>query len=128
MEQDEMDCPHCGNALDPGVRTCPCGFSFTENETHVPAPAIVRTRIGNSQDTDVATAVHPARPVTGGMPQPNEALLMDCPACTARISKRAERCPKCGRAPYEHCQICASRILTNAVSCPECGDPLPFGG
>jgi hypothetical protein len=58
--------------------------------------------------------------------RPNEALLMGCPSCQARISKRAQLCPKCGNSPYAVCQICANRILANASPCPECGDPEPF--
>jgi hypothetical protein len=62
----------------------------------------------------------------GTAKRPNEALLMGCPSCQARISKRAQLCPKCGSSPYAACQICANRILTNASPCPECGDPDPF--
>jgi hypothetical protein len=53
---------------------------------------------------------------------------MKCPACAAQISKRAERCPKCGQVPYDHCLVCANQILVGSAPCAECGDPLPFGG
>ena len=53
---------------------------------------------------------------------------MPCPSCSAQISKRAERCPKCGKAPFAECQICDAKIrVTNSV-CPACGDPDPFDG
>ncbi len=58
--------------------------------------------------------------------KPREGMLMGCPSCAARISRRAPACPKCGKAPFAHCQICTSRILSNSASCPECGDPSPF--
>jgi hypothetical protein len=58
--------------------------------------------------------------------RPNAALLMECPACDARISKRATRCPKCNTAPYQPCQVCATTIMVNSESCGECGDPDPF--
>ena len=51
---------------------------------------------------------------------------MDCPFCSARISKRAKACPKCGREPFLDCQICRSNILAGTAVCPECGDPDPF--
>jgi predicted RNA-binding Zn-ribbon protein involved in translation (DUF1610 family) len=68
----------------------------------------------------------PASGTGESVARPNEALIMGCPSCGVRISKRAHQCPKCGRSPYEHCQVCAIRILTNSDSCPECGDPDPF--
>jgi hypothetical protein len=116
----ERSCPHCGNALASGARRCTCGFNFAAEDTQIPAPAIVRSGAADPRQQEVVVAVK--RQVA-----PNAAMLMECPACSARISKRAQSCPKCGRAPYEHCQICASRILANATPCPECGDPLPFG-
>lgn len=130
---DDRRCPHCGNALPTRASLCPCGFDSTE----VPPPAIVR-----SASSQVSQAVAPAGPVRqeakivsianrgsrveDGLTQPNEAMLMGCPTCDARISKRAHRCPKCSSAPYACCQICANRILVNAIPCPECGDPCPF--
>jgi hypothetical protein len=80
-----------------------------------------------------ATLVQDTKVITDGPQEakktaarPNEALLMGCPSCQARISKRAQLCPKCGCSPYAACQICASRILSNSAPCPECGDPEPF--
>ena len=73
-----------------------------------------------------AQAHKPANPNSGVVAGPNKALIMDCPSCGARISKRAHQCPKCGSTPYDHCQICAARILANTTPCPECGDPSPF--
>jgi hypothetical protein len=58
----------------------------------------------------------------------NSSKLMECPSCPALISKRAERCPKCGNSPYAKCQICSNQIAANCTSCPECGDPDPFNG
>ena len=127
MGLNERDCPHCGNTLAEDVANCPCGFSFTATETHVPAPASVRSGAKRSREAGSTAAVVQMKPVSGNR-QPNAALLMSCQACAARISKRAARCPKCGRSPYEQCQVCASRILASAAPCPECGDPLPFGG
>ncbi len=52
--------------------------------------------------------------------------LMACPTCLARISKRAERCPKCGKTPFAECQICGAKIRLNSSVCAGCGDPDPF--
>ena len=52
--------------------------------------------------------------------------LIDCPTCLAKISKRAERCPKCGKTPFDECQICGSKIRIHSSVCPGCGDPDPF--
>jgi hypothetical protein len=111
------NCPHCGALVASGDRSCTCGFSFKAEETQVPAPAIVRGLAPEPAD---------AKPAPAAGRQPNAAMLMSCPGCEARISKRAARCPKCGGSPYNHCKICATLILTNAVPCPECGDPAPF--
>jgi hypothetical protein len=54
--------------------------------------------------------------------------LMPCPSCSAKISKRAERCPKCKKSPFMNCQICTAKISAVSASCPECGDPDPFHG
>ncbi len=63
-----------------------------------------------------------------GSSQSGEGKLMPCPSCFAQISKRAERCPKCGKAPFAECQVCDAKIrVTNSV-CPACGDPDPFDG
>ncbi len=74
-----------------------------------------------------ATTAKPAT-ATGEAPtpQPNLAMLMPCPSCSSRISKRAELCPKCKEAPYNNCQVCSTKVLVNCGSCPECGDPDPF--
>ena len=72
------------------------------------------------------TPPKPAKPSRKPGARPAKDLLMECPACGARISKRAESCPKCGRPPFDGCQVCAARILAGSGSCPECGDPDPF--
>ena len=139
-------CPHCGNTLSANETTCPCGFDFVVEGSEVPAPAIVRSAARHEKRSpakpraQVATMTPPrakqdkpraktdARivPKTGGEVRPNEAMLMACPSCRARISQRAHQCPKCKSAPYDHCHICATRILVNVAPCPECGDPAPF--
>ena len=60
-----------------------------------------------------------------GSSQPGGKLI-DCPTCLAKISKRAERCPKCGKTPFAECQICGSKIRIHSSVCPGCGDPDPF--
>lgn len=76
------------------------------------------TKTSSREQAPAAATVSPLRP--------NAALLMGCPACDARISKRAARCPKCNTAPYQPCQVCAMTILVSSESCGECGDPDPF--
>ena len=71
-------------------------------------------------------AAKAAKKDSGSMARPNETMIMACPACSSRISRRAAQCPKCGTSPYDHCQICATKIVANTSPCPECGDPSPF--
>ena len=70
-----------------------------------------------------------------GTPQPStpprgtsssSGKLMACPTCLARISKRAERCPKCGKTPFADCLVCGAKIRLNSSVCQGCGDPDPF--
>jgi hypothetical protein len=58
--------------------------------------------------------------------QARKGMIIACPSCRARISRRAPKCPKCGKPPYRVCQICASPILASSTACRECGDPDPF--
>jgi hypothetical protein len=80
----------------------------------------------NAEVTRTSTREQAPAASPPGPLRPNAALLMECPACDARISKRAARCPKCNTAPYQPCQICAMTILVSSESCGECGDPDPF--
>lgn len=68
----------------------------------------------------------PLRTVRDAAGRQRKNMIMACPSCHARISKRAPKCPKCGRSPYRSCMICASLILVNSGACGECGDPDPF--
>ena len=135
-------CPNCGNSLADVTSGCPCGFSYVEGEMQVPAPGIVRTAAPNARDRVTPTqatrapaeprkkksgATKPERASDGAVARPNESLIMGCPSCGARISKRAQECPKCGSSPYDQCQVCAAEILANTAPCSECGDPEPFG-
>jgi len=81
-------------------------------------PAPVRTRSADKGP--------PLRAVRDAAGQPRRNLIMACPTCRARISRRAPKCPKCGQAAYRACQICAALILVNSGACGECGDPDPF--
>ncbi len=67
---------------------------------------------------------HPITP-PGGTSSPS-GKLMECPTCLARISKRAERCPKCGQTPFADCKVCGAKIRVNSSACAGCGDPDPF--
>ena len=68
----------------------------------------------------------PLRAVREASGRQRKNMIMACPSCSARISKRAPKCPKCGQSPYRSCQICAALILVNSAACGECGDPDPF--
>ncbi len=115
---NQGQCPHCGNHMADDAVECPCGFNFIIEET-VPGPAVARAPAAVAAvSAQTRTAVLEARP--------NTAMLMDCPTCGSRISKRAELCPTCDSAPYANCQICAGTILAHSSPCPECGDPDPF--
>ena len=81
-------------------------------------PAPVRAR-----SADKSPPLRAARDAAG---QPRKNLIMACPSCRARISKRAPKCPKCGQSPYRSCQICAALIMVSSAACGECGDPDPF--
>jgi RNA polymerase subunit RPABC4/transcription elongation factor Spt4 len=143
---DGKGCPHCGNVVSDDTPRCACGFTFAGDGFEVPGASAAR---GSSDETlrklkkPPATRVErPGKAQAGkktkgtktvetksigsAAVQADPSRLMDCPFCPARISKRAHKCPKCGRAPYLACQICASRILAGSAVCPECGDPDPF--
>jgi hypothetical protein len=139
-------CPNCGIEVPGTAENCTCGFTFVDYEGGFQAPGAVRSGEGamavqavpmrEPEAPPVAQPAvkPPAKPVTKAVPvptdatpRPNPALLMDCPSCDKRISKRAPRCPHCGSSPYEYCEVCAERILANSASCPACGDPQPFG-
>jgi predicted RNA-binding Zn-ribbon protein involved in translation (DUF1610 family) len=133
-------CPHCGYSLPDDAFDCPCGLTVEEFE--VPAPGIVRSTtplenaLKESQPQKSKKAPEkaqvtkppprPVRPVKGANSGTKESMLMDCPSCAARISKRAPKCPKCGSSPFLKCQVCSALILANSASCGECGDPEPF--
>jgi predicted RNA-binding Zn-ribbon protein involved in translation (DUF1610 family) len=71
--------------------------------------------------------VQKARPeMKAAASETTQARLMECPACNARISKRALECPKCGEPPWADCKVCGSRISAQSEACSECGDPDPF--
>jgi len=60
-------------------------------------------------------------------------VIIKCQSCGQAMSKRAERCPKCGtnnvtELPKKKCLICRHLISAKSSVCPECGDPAPFGG
>jgi ribosomal protein L40E len=55
--------------------------------------------------------------------------LMTCPHCSAKISKRAEHCPKCNETILAECMVCGCKIRKDSSNeCPKCGDPYPFTG
>jgi len=83
-----------------------------------PEPVSVRARTA-----DKGSSLRAVRDAAG---RPRKNMIMACPSCRARISKRAPKCPKCGQSPYRSCQICAALILVNSAACAECGDPDPF--
>jgi hypothetical protein len=83
-----------------------------------PEPVAVRTKPAEKSP--------PLRAVRDASGRPRKNMIMACPSCRARISKRAPKCPKCGQSPYRSCQICTALILVNSAACGECGDPDPF--
>jgi len=93
-------------------------ISSTPEPAREPEPVPVRAK--------PAEKSAPLRAVRDASGQPRKNMIMSCPSCRARISKRAPKCPKCGQAPYRSCQICSSLILVNSAACGECGDPDPF--
>ena len=122
----EKSCPNCGISVPGTAENCTCGFTFVDYENmDPPAPGVVRSR--GIQDGAMVAQLAPAPAPAVGSPRANQALMIPCPSCSARISKRAQECPKCGEAPYAQCQVCATRIVANASPCTECGDPDPFG-
>ena len=61
--------------------------------------------------------------------------LAECLECKAKISDKANACPKCGSTdPFQKnqpdttgiCPECGSKISTSVPECPECGCPEPF--
>ncbi len=149
---DVKECPHCGDVVSEQAPRCTCGFPFPADGRPVAgaeAARVVakrtRTKAVNDEDSQKVEAV--IRPAEAGVSQgsseserrgksgsgmrptvaeSDKSRLIGCPSCAARISKRANACPKCGVAPWADCMICAARIRSGSSMCPECGDPDPF--
>jgi hypothetical protein len=138
-------CPHCGNVLPGDSRSCGCGFEFTDEGPEVPGAGVARERSDDTlgkgrkpraRQPEREAKPPPERPKQAGPPKsgpskapsaaPDPSRLMDCPFCSARISRRATQCPKCEKEPFLDCQICGERIVAGSSVCPECGDPDPF--
>ena len=135
------ECPHCGNVVSQRDRKCGCGYEFPTTGSamlgskaardiaarlRTPSPKAEKGRKKKGKSRPSASKREPAPAVT---PDPGDSLsskLIACPSCPAKISRRADRCPKCGKSPYAKCGICASEIRANCSACPECGDPDPF--
>lgn len=149
------ECPNCGNRVSNESTSCPCGFAFQAGGLEVrgssaarevsqrwsekPRKRVKPARKGDPSRRSASATKRPRKaPTAETSPAPTEAvkevelsgpradLLMGCPGCAARISKRAKRCPKCGEAPFAPCGICGERIVAGSPECPECGDPEPF--
>jgi len=58
--------------------------------------------------------------------KPTDLSLITCKNCSHSVSKRADKCPKCGHALSAVCSICNESIPKTSTACPECGDPAPF--
>lgn len=54
-------------------------------------------------------------------------MLIACPACKGKVSKRAEVCPQCNYPLMQECIICRTKIPIDGKCCHHCGDPDPFG-
>lgn len=140
-----VECPHCGNVLSRDEEACGCGYVFPTRGSQLQGAKVARDVAGGivervRKKARIARALQSSKKASAGKPAikvkatildpapdaSRESKLMDCPACRARISKRAPRCPKCGEAPFAECQICAERIASNSRACPGCGDPDPF--
>jgi RNA polymerase subunit RPABC4/transcription elongation factor Spt4 len=139
-------CPHCGNVLPEDTASCSCGFAFSSGDFEVQGAGVARSLLDRTlgmtrkaPSKRAERARNPAaakgakdekmvktKPVGSAPAQADPSRLMDCPFCSARISKRANACPKCGRKPFLDCRICGSNILAGTAVCPECGDPDPF--
>jgi hypothetical protein len=139
-------CPHCGNVLPNESRRCTCGFTFDGDGPEVRGAQASRDRsddtLGRSRKPPASRVERPGKPPSAKKdrrPEPpgpsasrprgdaaDPSRLMDCPFCSARISKRAQQCPKCGKEPFLDCGICGASIVASAAACPECGDPDPF--
>ncbi|HET6277791.1 MAG TPA: hypothetical protein VFG08_03315 [Candidatus Polarisedimenticolia bacterium] len=97
-----------------------------EPAAHEPSPASGAAREPAPVRPRSADKSPPLRAARDAAGQPRKNLIMACPSCRARISKRAPKCPKCGQSPYRSCQICAALIVVSSAACGECGDPDPF--
>ena len=133
------ECPHCGNVVAPRERRCGCGYQFPRSGSAMLGSKAARDsfaqmRTGSPQKARKKKSK--SKPGTGKRVretavsaepgEPMSSQLIACPSCPAQISKRAERCPKCGKSPYAKCLICSNEIRANSTACTECGDPDPF--
>jgi RNA polymerase subunit RPABC4/transcription elongation factor Spt4 len=136
-------CPHCGNILPDDSRSCGCGFSFSADGPEVlgaeaararsddtlgrqPAPPAKRSGEPRSGKKTKGAGSEKPRSHRSSEAAPDPSRLMECPHCSALISRRAKECPKCEREPFLDCQICGASIVAGSPVCPECGDPDPF--
>ena len=133
-----QDCPNCGISVPGTAENCSCGFVFVGYDGEIAAPAIVRGGGAEPEEGfleltpedgpgDETPRAAPKAAAPDSPPRARSDMLMVCPSCGERMSKRARRCPKCGSEPYATCGVCAARILSNTSTCSECGDPDPFG-
>jgi RNA polymerase subunit RPABC4/transcription elongation factor Spt4 len=139
-------CPHCGNIVSEEAPSCGCGFAFSGEGFEVQGASSARSlsdqALRKARKPPTKRPERPKKPQAGKRAKETEMVktpstgstatrldpsrLVDCPFCSARISKRAHECPKCGREPFLDCQICGANIIAGSAVCPECGDPDPF--
>lgn len=133
------ECPHCGNVVEPRERRCGCGYQFPRSGSAMPgskasrdSSAQMRTRPpekARKKKSKIKPDAGKRAREAAVSAEPGESMssmLIACPSCPAQISRRAARCPKCGKSPYAKCMICSNEIRANSAACPECGDPDPF--
>ena len=133
------ECPHCGNVVAPGERRCGCGYQFPRSGNAMPGSKAARdsfAQMRSGASPKGRKKKSKSKPALGKRvrepavsAEPGESMSskrIACPSCPAKISKRAERCPKCGKSPFAKCLICGNEIRATSSACPECGDPDPF--
>jgi len=119
-------CPECGEAVDPGDRTCgSCGIKLKKMDFKVSC-----SKCGTPLEFDdkkCPSCGHKPKERTKPIAKKETERKNKCPFCGAEIEEEAESCPVCGEDFGEDesdfvCDNCGTSVEPGEVICPVCGE------